>query len=183
MTEPWKHIKEPEIIKVGWRTLVRKTFERPDGQPAEYVTLGAPDARHGAVIALTPDNQVVVAEQFRPGPEMIFQDLPGGNIEPNEEPQAAIMRELHEETGYVSDEVEFIGEVRKDAYMNARWYFYIARNCRQEHDQKLDDGEFVDVKLIDIDTLIKSARESTMSDAIAVLLAYDRLKQIQKEGK
>lgn len=181
--QPWKHLKPPETIKVGWRTLTRKTFERPDGKDAEYVTMGGLGARHGAVIALTADNKVVVAEQFRPGPEMIFQELPGGNIEHDEEPRAAVMRELHEETGYVSDEVEFLGEARKDAYMNATWYFYIARNCREEHDQKLDDGEFVDVKLIDVDRLIKNAKESRMSDAIAIFLAHDHLKQIQKEKK
>jgi ADP-ribose pyrophosphatase len=181
--QPWRHIKPAETIKVGWRTLVRKTFERPDGLEAEYVTIGAISARHGAIIALTPDNKVIVAEQFRPGPELVYQELPGGNIEEGENPQEAVMRELREETGYTSDEVEFIGITRKDAYMNATWYFYLAKNCHQVHPQELDDGEFVEVRLITIEELIESAKTSMMSDPVAVFLAHDTLKQINEEGK
>jgi 8-oxo-dGTP pyrophosphatase MutT (NUDIX family) len=181
--QPWKHIKEPEEIKIGWRTLTRKTFERPDGVPAEYVTFGRKSDRHGAVIALTPDNEVVVAEQFRPGTEMIMQELPGGNIEKGEDPQDGVMRELREEVGYTSDEVEFLGEAHKDAYMNATWYFYLARNCRKVSDQALEDGEFVNVRTMTIDEFLIAAKESRMSDAIAALMAYEKLQHINKEGK
>jgi len=180
--QPWKHVKEPEIVKVGWRTLTRKTFLQPDGKEAEYVTVGDLAPRHGAVIALTKDNQVIIAEQFRPGPEQIYQELPGGNIENGEDPEEGVMRELLEETGYASDTVEFLGEARKDAYMNATWYFYLALNVQKVSDQRLDSGEFVHVREISIEQLIQNARESKMSDAQAVFLAYERLKSITKEG-
>jgi len=181
--QPWKHLKEPEEIKVGWRTLTRKTFERPDGVPAEYVTYGSMKDRHGAVIALTPENKIVVAEQFRPGPEIIMWELPGGNIEKGENPQAGVMRELREEVGYASDQIEFLGEASKDSYMNATWYFYLARDCRKISDQALEDGEFVNIREITIDEFLTAAKESRMSDAIAALMAYDKLQQIKEEGK
>lgn len=180
--QPWKHLKEPEVVKVGWRKITHKTFEQPDGKPAEYATYGTVNDRHGAVIALTPDNQVIVAEQFRPGPEIIMQELPGGNIEPGEAPEDAAMRELQEEVGYTSDEIEFLGTARKDAYMNATWYYYLARNCKRITDQSLDEGEFVTIKQISIDELIYNAKNSLMSDGIAVLMAYDKLKRIQAEA-
>jgi len=183
MTQLWKYLSEPEEIKVGRRTLIRKTFERPDGIAAEYVTVGGLKVRHGAVIALTPENMVVVAEQFRPGPEMIMQEIPGGNVEEGEDPQAAAMRELREEVGYASDEVEFLGSTRKDAYMNATWYFYLARNCQLLHEQDLDEGEFVTIRLITIDELIANAKEGRMTDASAVLMAYEQLEQTQQEDK
>jgi ADP-ribose diphosphatase len=179
--QPWKHLEEPETIKVGWRTLVRKTFERPDGVAAEYVTKEAIGDRVGFVIALTPDNQVVVAEQFRPGPEKIFQDLPGGGIDEGEDPQAAVMRELREEVGYASTDVEFLGNVR-DAYSNATWYYYIAKNCLPIHEQELGDGEFVNIKLISIDQLFENARNENMSDVSALFLAYDILQKIKKDS-
>lgn len=179
--KPWKNLTEPEIIKVGWRTLTRKTFERPDGVEAEYVTVGEPGARHGAVIALTQDNKVVIAEQFRPGPEEIMLELPGGNIESGEDPQQAVLRELKEEVGYATEEVEFLGTIRKDAYANATWYFYIARNAKQIHDQDLDEGEFVNIKLVSIAELITAAKTGKMSDAQAILMAYDQLMEIQNK--
>jgi len=181
--EPWKLTEEPETIKVGWRTLVRKTFVQPDGETAEYMTKEGVDSRCGAVIALTPDNQVVVAEQFRPGPEKVLQELPGGGINPDEDPRAAVLRELREETGYVSDEVEDLGTVYKDAYTNAIWHFYLAKNCRQDHSQELDEGEFVTVKTISIEQLLANARGAMMTDTEAVLLAYDQLRDLQKENR
>jgi ADP-ribose pyrophosphatase len=179
----WKRTQPDEVIKVGWRTLVRKTFERPDGKPAEYVTKEALGARCGAVIALTKDNKVVVAEQFRPGPEKVLQELPGGGINLNEDPEQAVMRELQEETGYASTEIEKLGVVHNDAYTNASWYFFLARDCELVHEQKLDEGEFVDVKLITIDELFHNARNERMTDVSAIFLAYDQLMQIQQGGK
>lgn len=178
----WKLLKEPEIIQVGWRTLTRKTFEQPDGKTQVYETVGGLRPKHGAVIALTPDNKVVVGEQFRPGPEMIMLELPGGGIEEGEDYQAAVMRELREEVGYASDEVVLLGVTRKDAYMNATWYYYLARNCRPLYSQDLDDTEFIDTRLISIEELIANAKTGKMSDGLAVLMAYDELLKI-KEGK
>ncbi|HMH70492.1 MAG TPA: NUDIX hydrolase, partial [Candidatus Saccharimonadales bacterium] len=128
------------------------------------------------------ENKVVIAEQFRPGPERIVQDLPGGGINPGEDPQLAVMRELREETGYTSTEVEALGLVYKDAYTNASWHFYLAKNCEAAHDQELDNGEFVNVKLISIDELFYNAHNGKMTDVSAVFLAHDQLRKIQKEG-
>jgi ADP-ribose pyrophosphatase len=179
---PWEQIEEPETIKVGWRTLVRKTFRQPDGDKAEYMTKDGIGSRCGAVIALTPDNKVIVAEQFRPGPEKILQELPGGGINPDEDARDAVMRELREETGYTSDEVEDLGTVYKDAYTNTLWHFYLAKNCHQSHDQELDEGEFVAIKEISVEQLLWNARNAMMTDTEAVLLAYDQLKELQKEN-
>ncbi len=179
--QTWKLLNEPQETKVGWRKVTQKIFEQPDGKTVEYITYGGVNDQHGAIIALTPDNQVIVAEQFRPGPEMTMQELPGGNIELGEEPRAAVLRELREESGYASDEVEFLGEARKDAYMNATWYFYLARNCQKVSAQSLDEGEFVTVKTISIDELITNAKQGRMSDANAVLMAYDQLMAIKAE--
>lgn len=177
----WKLVKEPELLKVGHRMLTRKTFEQPNGKTQEYETVGGLKDQHGAVIALTPDNKVIVAEQFRPGPEIIMQELPGGNIEVGEEHEMAVMRELAEEVGYASDEVSLLGATRKDAYMNATWYYYLARDCYPLDGQSLDDTEFINVRLITIDELIENAKTGKMSDSLAVLMAYDELQKI-KEG-
>lgn len=178
---PWEHVEAPETIKVGWRTLVRKTFRQPDGRIAEYMTKDAIDSRCSTVIALTSDNQVVIAEQFRPGPEKILQELPGGGVKSGEDPQVAVMRELREETGYTSDHVEYLGMVYKGANTNTSNHYYLARDCKQVHDQELDDGELIDIKLISIDQLFINAHSALMTDTEAVFLAYDRLKEIQKK--
>jgi len=179
--QPWMLADTPDEVKIGWRTVTHKTFTLPDGSQEDYTTYGSKRDRSGGVIALTADNQVIIAEQFRPGPEIVMQELPGGGIEPGEDPQEAALRELREETGYTSDDVVFLGAVHRDAYMNGTWYYYLARNCRQEHEQDLDHGELIDVRLIPIEDFIQNAKTGKMSDANAVLIAYDILQAIARE--
>lgn len=181
--QPWPHAEEPETLTIGRRVVVRKVFMQPDGKKAEYYTRGAIDSRSGAVIALTKDNKVVIAEQFRQGPEKVRQDLPGGGIGSDEDPQEAVMRELREETGYASDNVTFLGTTHNQAYDNTTMYFYLARNCYKLHDQSLDDGEFVQVKEITVDQLFENARNDRMGAVDGLFLAYEELQPLLKRGR
>lgn len=174
----WKHAAPMETIKVGWRTLTRKTFLDPAGEQQEYVTMGKMGQINIATIALTPDNQVVIAEQFRPGPELIMMELPGGGHNEGEDIEAAARRELHEETGYVAGSMEYLGKVYKDAYTNAVWHFYLARGCVMDGEQHTDPGEFVTVKTISISELFENARTGKMTDTEAVFLANDTLQKL-----
>ena len=58
-------------------------------------------ARRRRVVALTTDDKVVLARQFRPGPDVVLAELPGGYIEPGESPEVAAYRDLEEEQATV----------------------------------------------------------------------------------
>lgn len=178
----WPRIEEPEEIKVGWRRLVRKVFRDPNSTTQEYYTKDSIGNIAIATIALTPENKVVVAEQFRPGPEQVLQELPGGGHEVGEELETAARRELHEETGYMPGSMEYLGKVYKDAYTNTTWHFFLATDCLPDRGQHTDDGEFIDVKEITISQLFKNARTGKMTDTEAVFLAYDTLKSLEERS-
>lgn len=177
--QPWPKTNDDEIVKVGFRTIVHKTFLMPDGREGPFTTKDAPGEFGCAVIALTTDDKVVIAEQFRPGPERVMQEIPGGGGNPSEDPKDVAMRELKEETGYGSDEVVFLGQVYKDAYTNSSRYYYLARNCRIIGETEQEDTEFIEVKTISINQLFENARNANMTDTEAVFLAYEILKEIQ----
>lgn len=178
--QPWPKTNDDEIIKVGYRTLVNKTFLMPDGKEGSFTTKDAPDDFASAVIALTPENAVVIAEQFRPGPEKVMQEIPGGGGNTSEDPKDVAMRELKEETGYGSNEVVFLGKVHKDAYTNSARYYYLARNCTIIGETEQEDTEYIEVKTISIEKLFENARNTNMTDTEAVFLAYEVLKEIQE---
>jgi len=48
----------------------------------------------------TKNNEVILAKQFRPGPNEVLLELPGRGIYKEETPEQAIERELLEEAGY-----------------------------------------------------------------------------------
>lgn len=178
--QPWEKVQEDEVTKIGWRHLTRKVFMQPDGIEAEYYTKDKPGACSVAILALTADNKVIVAEQFRPGPEKIMMELPGGGAHEGEDLLQAALRELEEETGYTSDTVEPLGMVYKDAYTSTTSNYFLAKNCRHlAVGQNLDEGEFVTPHLISIKQLFDNARGGRMTDTEGVFLAYDYLKGIE----
>lgn len=175
----WQRTEPTETIKIGWRNIVTKHFVLPDGQTGEFQLYGKEDTHHAGVVALTPDNKVLVACQFRPGPEKIMYEIPGGGVEAGEDYMAAATRELEEETGFRPARMEPLGDVYKDAYSNSTWHYYLATGCQPVAQQNLDDGEFVDVEQISISDFIANAKNGRMTDTEAVFLAYDFLKEVE----
>ncbi len=182
---------EPTIqLTVGLqykKTAVIKHFQTEDGLLHEFTTIGAEGERAGAVIALTPSNEVIITYQFRAGPERWTFDLPGGGFDEGEDTQEAALRELREETGYVPGHVEYLGESAGGAYTNTVWHYYFATDCKLVRDaRELDKEEAeqgAEVRLISISKLIANAKRSEMTDPRAVLMAYDKLKEIETHGK
>lgn len=177
----WERIEPTGVKKVGWRKITSKTFVMPDGRKAVFDTLHPDGQEFASIIALTPDNKVVIARQFRPGPEKIMEDLPGGFVDAGEDAETAVKRELLEETGFVAGSIKYLGIYHKDVYMNAKWHAYMAYDCVLTQKQSLEEDENIEVDLIDVAELIENAKQDRMQDHAAVLLAYDELRQITKD--
>lgn len=177
--KPWQRVEPTTVTKVGWRTITSKTFIMNSGRKTVIDTIHPDGQEFAGVIALTPDNKVVVVENFQYGPEKIMEDMPGGFVDAGETPEAAMRRELLEETGYTPGKVMYLGAYHKDAYMNAKWHAFIAYDCVKVAEQKLEKEEELTIKEISIDRLIDNAKNDRLNDHAAVLLAYDILQEIK----
>jgi len=175
--QPWKRVEPTVVTKIDYRHMVVKSFMVPGNpKPVTRATMLHEGATFAGVIALTPDNQVIIARQFRPGPEKIMEEIPGGGVEPGEDPRSAVLRELQEETGYVPGAIELLGVSSRESYTNGNWYYYFATDCTlSPGGTHLDEDEQVEVRLISIREFIENAKQNKMTDQAAVLYAYDRL--------
>jgi ADP-ribose pyrophosphatase len=177
--QPWKRINPTIVTKIDYHNVVVKTFELPNGEITTRATFLGEGRRAAGLVAVTEDNKVVVAKQFRPGPEKIMYEIPGGWVDDGEEPEAAARRELLEETGYTAKEIKPLGVFGRDSAINGSWYYYLATGCEKTHDQSLDSDEFVDIELVTIDDFLKNAKSGNMTDPFAVLGAYDELMNLK----
>lgn len=100
------------------------------------------------VIAVTADEQLVLVRQFRFGIGAPTLELPGGMVDPGEDPAAAAARELEEETGYVAGRVVALGGVHPNpALQPNRCHSYLALDCVKAHAGRQDDAEDITVEL------------------------------------
>lgn len=181
--QPWKRIEPSIPVKVGWRDVTVKTFIGPNGKPTDFTVFGKEGAEGACIIAITKKGKVVVSRQFRTGPELIFDEIPGGGVEPGEDPKLAAIRELEEETGYKAlvEHTKYLGKVYKDAVFSETMHYFLAYNCTPTGVQALEEHELAEVILVNIGQLIKNAKEGRMTDSSAVLLAYEELQDLQKK--
>ena len=177
-----ERIEPTRVTKVGWRAITTKTFRLPDGAEGPFDVVYPDGQEFANVIAITADNEVVIARQFRPGPEKIMDELPGGYVDEGETPQEAVERELLEETGYKAGAIEYLGAFHKDTYMNAMWHAFLATNCQKASEPEAEAHEHIELATISIEQLLYNATHDKITDHASVIMAYEKLKQLQKEG-
>ena len=140
------------------------------GSEHNMVVLECPDWVN--IIALTPEREVVMVEQYRQGSETVELEIPGGMMDPHEtDPVATALRELREETGYTGDNASArqIGECfANPAIMNNRVHTILVENCRLTHEVQLDDGEDLATHLVPADDLPRLVKEQKIRHSTIV---------------
>jgi len=171
MNLEWKKISE-ESLKAGYRKYLKRIFLMPDGRTEVYDVKD--EGKVCCVLALTKKNEVVIAKQYRPGPEKVLFELPGGLVDTGETPEEAIKRELLEETGYTGN-IEFVGTSLRCAYSTGIRYHFIARDCEKIQEPQLEENEFIEVELMPIEEFRKHLSSGNLSDVATGYMGLEYL--------
>jgi ADP-ribose pyrophosphatase len=171
----WELLSSQRQGRAGRRVLVAKTFRLPDGSEQTFTVTENAAGTAAAVVALTVRGTIVLAEQYRPGPERVMAELPGGAVEPGASRADGAARELAEETGYVPGELAYLGQMRYDGYSAMVRHYFLGTGCERRHEQRLDPGEFVTVREVSPADLVRLAMTAAMTDPGGVLLALPHL--------
>jgi 8-oxo-dGTP pyrophosphatase MutT (NUDIX family) len=150
MIEPWKRSGSKPLADFRLFTIRADAKQSPrTGQTHDFYVIDTVNWVN--VVAVTPQNELVMVEQYRHGSDTVELELPGGMMDPEDvSPVAAGLRELREETGYEGDgaRARIIGAFYPNpALMSNTCYTVLVENCRLAGQIKLDQTEDVLTRL------------------------------------
>lgn len=171
--EKFERLGRDLVYKGSIIDFYKDTVKVPNGNIVKWDYIGHKGA--AAVVPVTDDGKILMVRQYRNAIDRYSLEIPAGGLNSVDEPKIeAARRELEEETGYKSDNLELlICTVPAIAYSSEVIEIYVARDLKPSK-QNLDEDEFIDVKAYDVDELCQMIYDCTIQDSktIAAIMAY-----------
>lgn len=172
-----KTLKTEEIFDGKVIRVSVDTVELPNGKTATRELVGHPGGV--GIIAVTENRQVYMVRQYRRPFDESVLEVPAGKLEYGEDPLSCGIRELGEEAGVTAKNMQHIGDYYvSPGFCREVIHLYLATDLTPVK-QHLDEDEFLDVLMYDLDELIDMVMNNQIHDAktaIAILKAKSILK-------
>ncbi|HEY9109690.1 MAG TPA: NUDIX hydrolase [Roseateles sp.] len=168
MTEADDHLIErplesTQVFRGHFLDVRRDKVALPDGAISHREFIRHPGAV--MVVPLLDDGRLVMERQYRYPMGRVMLEFPAGKLDAGEPPLVCGQRELLEETGYSAAEWAYAGVLHNAiAYSDEGIHIYFARGLSRG-EQKLDDGEFLELVTHTVDDLDRMAAHGELTDA------------------
>lgn len=156
-------IESRNVFNGDFLRVMNDTVRLPDGDLAtrEWVKFG----RASAIIAITANNEIILERQYRHPVGKIMIEIPAGKTEKSEDPLHSAKREFLEETGYSAETWIELGTCLPCiGYSNEAITYFLAKDLTLGQ-QKLDQGEFLEVFSIPLVAALELIYNNTINDS------------------
>ena len=145
MSEEIKRIKRELIQKGSIIDLYKDHIQLPDGQIKKWDFVKHKGA--AAVVAVTKEGKLLMVRQYRNALDRYTIEIPAGGRDYEDEPTIqCAARELEEETGFRSENLEYLISLKTTvAFCDELIDVYVAKDLIPSK-QNLDEGEYINVE-------------------------------------
>ncbi len=164
----WHKLREEPHATTCIFEVVKAIYRHPKrAKEQDFFVINPPDWVN--VVALTPDGHLVLVRQFRYGINDFSLEIPGGVIDAGEDPVAAGVRELSEESGYVGTSVRLLGSVHPNPAMQSnRCHLVLVENARREAALDWDPDEEFEILTRPVDEVLALAASGGITHAMVL---------------
>lgn len=168
--EPFQILSRKNILNKPFIQVEKQRVVLPNGKETDwYITQGK-----GAVIVipLLKTGEILLQRTYKHGCQNIIVEFCAGMIEKNEDISNSAVRELQEETGYVAEKIELIGECFANPTGSPQKYFiFLARGCEKKCKTHFDDAEqienFTAENIEEVEKILLNPKTQTSTPALA----------------
>ena len=160
----------------------------PDGKRSTRDIVGHPGAV--AVVALDPDDNVLMVRQFRLAADRTLLEIPAGTLDRAadgtlEDPDLAARRELEEETGYRAGHWEHLGTFwTAPGFATELMRLYLARDLAPAHEDRLgpDEDERLELEHVPWREAVAMAERGDIADAKSLVGLFWLARRLEADG-
>ena len=179
--KPWRRLSSRTLAECRIFNLHESTTEAPE-TGAEHQFYFIETADWVNVVPITDNNEVVCVRQFRHGNQAVTLEIPGGMIDPGEDPAIAAARECLEETGYNCATVTSLGVLAPNpAVFDNQLHTYWAKGVKPMADIQNTATEKTEVVLVPLDDIPDMLIRGDIDHALVVATLW-RLLYLLKEN-
>ncbi|HVS98025.1 MAG TPA: NUDIX hydrolase [Puia sp.] len=175
----WETLSSEYLYKETWFTMRKDVCRTREGKVIDpYYVYEFPT--WVIAVALTKDGRFIVERQYRHALGVTDHELPGGCVDATDSSlEAAIRRELLEETGYSFGPVEYLAKTSANPSTNSNWaHIFLATEGVLSHEQRLDHNEEIEVYLYTVDELRQLLRNNGMVQSMHVTALFYGLQKL-----
>ena len=175
----WKTLSSKQLFHETWMKIRVDTCEKPDGSiVTPYYVYEFPE--WVAAVAITKEGKVILERQYRHALGETGLEIPGGCVDKTDATfEAAIARELLEETGYRFDSYTYLGVTSSNPSTNSNlMHMFLATGGEKVQEQQLDPGEDIEVNLYSMDEFIQMVKDNVFIQSMHVTAIYRALEKL-----